>query len=166
VAPLPLIKIAAVLFKEVSKPIAGAIRHQAHARPRFRAAAVALGRAWEAAGQHAEAALAGRRLAAARPVSEANAFATGTELVTQGVLLAAALSFVLFEYVRSVEAKDAETLDKAVKKAARQAVKEARLVELERSVADAAARAAVAELALEALLARSPPLPPPPPPRG
>jgi hypothetical protein len=153
-APLPLIKIAAVFFKEISKPIAASLKAHAHTHPRFRGFAIALGRNYELASQRVEALLSkGPRNALAKtsfkPVPEQQAFTVGTDLLTQAFLLSTAIGLVVLEYVRAQNAKDAESAEKATQKAIRRSAKEARLVELERSLADVSSRLMTAELALE-----------------
>lgn len=152
-APLPLIKIGAVLFKEISKPIANSLKAHAHSHPRFRAFALGLGRLYELGAQRVEALLAkGPRHAMGaklKPVPEQQAFAVGTDLLTQSFILSTAIGLVVFEYARAQAAKDAETAEKAARKAVRRTEKEARITELERSLADVASRLAVAELAAE-----------------
>ncbi len=146
-----------MLFKEISKPIAHQLKLHAHTHPRFRGFAVALGRAYEHGAQRLEALVSrgggGGARAAFKPVLEAQAFAVGTDLLTQSFLLSTAIGLVVFEYVRAQAAKDAETAEKAALKAVRRAAKEARLGELERSLADVAARLTVAELEAEAAAA-------------
>lgn len=153
-APLPLIKIAAVFFKEISKPIAASLKAHAHTHPRFRGFAIALGRNYELASQRLEALLSkGPRGALSKtnfkPVLEQQAFTVGTDLLTQTFLLSTAIGLVVLEYVRAQHAKDAESAEKATQKAIRRSAKEARLVELERTLADLSSRLVSAELALE-----------------
>lgn len=141
-----------MLFKEVSKPIANKIKSSAHTHPYFRGIAISLGHNYEVGVQHVDSLIAGRgRLSAVKPVSEAQAFTVGTDLITQGVLLSAALGFLLFEYWRASEIKEAETIEKAAKKAARQAIKEARFVEIERTLASLSSRLTVTELEIESI---------------
>ncbi len=143
-----------MLFKEISKPIANQIKSQAHIHPRFRGFAVSLGRGYELSVQHIEALVAGRRLLAPKAVAEQQAFTVGTDIITQSVLLSTALGFLIYEYWRAHEIKEAESIEKSAKKAARQAVKEVRLVELERTLASVSSRLSVAELELESLRAQ------------
>ena len=141
-----------MLFKEVRKPIANKIKSSAHTHPLFRGFAVALGHKYEVGVQHVDSLIAGRgRLLVVKPVSEAQAFTVGTDLITQGVLLSAALGFLLFEYWRASELKEAETIEKAAKKSARQAVKEARFIEIERTLASISSRLASTELEIESI---------------
>lgn len=113
---------------------------------------MSLGQGYEVGLQHIDSLLAGRgRLLVVKPVPEQKAFTVGTDLITQGVLLTAALGFLLFEFVRASELKEVETIEKAAKKASRQAVKEARFSEIERTLASLSSRLAVCELELESL---------------
>lgn len=156
-APLPLIKIFAVLFKELSKPLAASLKNYAASHPAFRALALTLGRAHEHLSQHVETlwASGGRvRLRAVRPVPDPVAFTVGTDLMSQGFLLSSALGLVWLEYARGAVAKDAETREKAAREAARAALHEARLLDIERCVAELQARLAEAELGAEDRAAR------------
>jgi hypothetical protein len=155
-APLPLIKIGAVLWKELSKPLAAQIKLLATSRPLLRRMAMGLGRLHEQASQQLESAWAGKGfLRALKPVSESSAFTVGTDLLSQGFMLSSAIALVYLEYYRSDEQKRIEGLDKAARKAAKNALREARLRDLERNLADLQARLLVAELGAEDLLARS-----------
>ena len=107
-APLPLIKIFAVVFKEVSKPLAASIKLHAQTHPRARALATTLGRAYETASARLALSLEGNKLATAKPVADSHALSTGAELVAQGFLLASAMGLVLAEYWRSAWTKAAE----------------------------------------------------------
>ena len=115
---------------------------------------MSLGRGYELSVQHIEALVAGRRLLAPKAVAEQQAFTVGTDIITQSVLLSTALGFLIYEYWRAHEIKEAESIEKSAKKAARQAVKEVRLVELERTLASVSSRLSVAELELESLRAQ------------
>jgi hypothetical protein len=155
-APLPLIKIGAVLWKELSKPLAVQIKLFANTHPIVRRLAMGLGRAHEQASQQLESAWAGKGfLGALKPVSESAAFTVGTDLLSQCFMLSTAIGLVWFEYYRGDEQKRVEGLDKAARKAAKNALREARLRDLERNLADLQARLVVAELAAEDLLGRS-----------
>jgi hypothetical protein len=157
-APLPLIKIFAVLFKEVSKPIASGIKNYAKTHPVFRAFALTTGRSHEYLSQHVEVlwASGGRaRLKELRPVPEQTALTVGADLMSQGFLLSTAIGLVWFEYARANQAKEAETREKAEREAAKSAIREARLLDIERQVADLSARLQVAELRMEDAASRA-----------
>ena len=139
-APLPVIKIFAVLFKEVSKPLAAYVRHQALAHPAARRLATSLGRQWESASQRLAFAMEGNKLATAKPVTDSHALSVGAELVAQGFLLSTALGLVLAEYARSAWIKAAEDVEKERKAAELEARAEARLREIEGAVRLAHAR--------------------------
>ena len=148
-APLPLIKIGAVLWKELSKPLAAQIKLYAQTHPRFRAAAMSLGRAHELASQRVESAWAGRGLLPApRPVGDSTAFTVGTDLLSQGFMLSTAIGIVWLEYYRADQQKALEGADKAARKAAKNALREERTLDMERSIADLQARVALDELEL------------------
>ena len=156
-APLPLLKIFAVLLKEASKPLAAAIKRHAHDNVRFRSLSMALGRSYEQAAYRLELMFLSKGRVQAgsfKAVPDAHAFTVGTDLITQGFLLSTALSLVVVEYWRSQLVKDAETAEKAAVKAAKRAVKEARLKSLESSVAELQARLFLSELAAEDAAAR------------
>jgi hypothetical protein len=53
-APLPLFKLFAVLFKEISKPLAAEIKRRAHEHATMKRYAMVLGRTWEGMTQRAE----------------------------------------------------------------------------------------------------------------
>jgi hypothetical protein len=53
-APLPLFKLFAVLFKEISKPLAAEIKRRSQEHPKMKRYAMVLGRAWEGMTQRAE----------------------------------------------------------------------------------------------------------------
>jgi hypothetical protein len=156
-APLPLLKIFAVLFKEVSKPLAAGIKNYAKGHPAFRGFALTLGRYHEYASQHVEAlwASGGRaRLRELKPVPEQTAFAVGADLMSQGFLLSSAIALVYVEYARANQVKEAEAREKAEREAAKSAIREARLQDIERQVAELQCRVQVAELAREDAAAR------------
>jgi hypothetical protein len=156
-APLPLIKIGAVLWKEISKPLASKIKEYATSHPFVRTLAMSLGRMHEQASQQLESMWAGRGFVRSlRPVSESTAFSVGTDLLSQGFMLSTAIGIVLFEYWRADQQKAVETAEKAAQKAARRALKEARLRDLERNLADLQARLTVEELHIEDLQSRRP----------
>ena len=148
----PQIKIFAVLFKEISKPLAASFKTHAKTHPVFRAFALSLGRKHEHLSQHVDAlwASGGRaRLRELKPVPEQTAFTVGTDLMSQGFLLTTAVGLIWLEYARSAEAKDAEAREKAEREAAKSAIREARLQDIERSIAELQVRVAVAELSAE-----------------
>ena len=139
-APLPVIKIFAVLFKELSKPLAAGIKAHLQTHPRARALTARLGRGWEQASQRLTLALEGNKLATAKPVTDSHALSVGAELVAQGFLLSTALGLVLAEYARSAWIKAAEDVEKERKAAELEARAEARLREIEGAVRLAHAR--------------------------
>jgi hypothetical protein len=154
-APIPLIKIGAVLWKEVSKPLAVQIKHYAQHHPLVRRLAMGLGRFHEHASQQLESVWAGKGLVRAlRPVSESSAFSVGTDLLSQGFMLSTAVALVYFEYWRADQQKALEAVDKAARKAAKNALREARLLDLERNLADLQARLVIEELQVVDLRAR------------
>jgi hypothetical protein len=157
-APLPFIKIFAVIFKELSKPLAASIKSYAKAHPTFRGFALTTGRYHEYFSQHVEVlwASGGRaRLKEVKPVPEQTALTVGADLMSQGFLLASALGLVWFEYARGNQAKEAEAREKAEREAAKAAIREARLLDIERQVADLAQRLQLAELRQEDAAARA-----------
>ena len=98
-APLPFIKIFAVVFKELSKPLAASIKSHAQTHPRARALATTLGRAYETASQRLTLSLEGNKLATAKPVTDSHALSVGAELVAQSFLLSSALVFSLLLFL-------------------------------------------------------------------
>jgi hypothetical protein len=151
-APLPFIKIFAVLFKEVSKPLASSIKNFAKTHPTFRGFALATGRYHEYFSQHVEVlwASGGRtRLRELKPVPEQTALTVGADLMSQGFLLSTAMGLVWLEYARANQTKEAEAREKAEREAAKSAIREARLLDIERQVADLQCRLVVAELRAE-----------------
>ena len=135
-APLPLLKIVAVLLKEISKPIAASIKRHAVTHPAFRTFTMSLGRSYEAGTQRVEALFAGRRLSGAptRDINDQHALTVGADLVSNSFLLSLAVTLVVVEYSRAEAKKAEEKRDATERKAARQAVKEARLAALEQSI--------------------------------
>ena len=153
-APLPLIKIGAVLWKELAKPLAVQIKLVANSHPSVRRLAMGLGRAHEQASQQLESAWAGKGLLRAlKPVSESTAYTVGADLLSQGFMLSTAIGLVYLEYWRSALDKRQTDLNAAAAKAARGAIREARLRDLEKNLAEVQARAAALEQALEDLQA-------------
>jgi hypothetical protein len=154
-APLPLIKIGMVLFKEISKPIAAAMKRQAMEHPHLRRFATWLGRGWEggkyrierwaffSGGRPAGSSSGARPTAKAvggggdasapspsppvPPITEQQALTVGADLLAQGFLLSTAIGLVVLEYWRSASIKAVEDREKEKKKQERRAAKEARM---------------------------------------
>ena len=139
-APLPLIKVAAILFKEISKPLAVAIRAYLLEHPRPRRLTARLGRAYETLTQRAALALEGNKLATVKNVSDSHALQVGAELVANGALLSTTVGFVLLEYWRSAAVKQVEDAEKERRAQETAAREETRLRALESAVARAHAR--------------------------
>lgn len=139
-APLPVIKIFAVLFKEISKPLASYIRSQSLAHPIARRLATGLGRHWESASQRLAFAMEGNKLATVKPVTDSHALSVGAELVAQGFLLATAMGLVVAEYIRSAWIKQLEDAEKERKSMEKEAKAETRLRALENEVIEARAQ--------------------------
>ncbi len=155
-APLPLIKVGAVLWKELSKPLAAYIKQYAQTHPLVRRLAMALGRAHEQASQQVESAWSGKGfLPALKPVSESTAFAVGADMLSQGFMLSSAVGLVCLEYWRADQQKALDSADSKARKAAKHALREARLLDLERNLADLQARLLVEELQSEDLRSRA-----------
>jgi hypothetical protein len=152
-APLPLIKIFAVLFKEVAKPVASSLKKQAHEHPTVKQFAMSLGRGYEHTQLRIEAMFQGVRIKEFKPVSDGHALQVGADLLSQGFILSVAIGLVMFEYIRSAADKKAETEQTARRKAARAAIKEDRLTQIELSVLDLQSRLLSIELGLESLQA-------------
>jgi len=136
-APLPFIKIFAVLFKEISKPLASYIRSQSLAHPVARRLATGLGRHWESASQRLAFAMEGNKLATVKPVTDSHALSVGAELVAQGFLLSTAMGLVVAEYIRSAWIKQLEDAEKERKSMEKEAKAEMRLRALENDVIEA-----------------------------
>ena len=149
-APLPLIKIAAVLFKEVSKPLATKLKAAASEHPRLRGLAIGLGRGYERGVQRVEVLWSGNRIKSFKHIPDAHALTVGADLLVQGFLLSSAMLLVVAEYVRNAQVRDAERVVAAERKAERQAVKGERLRRLEADAADALARVERLERAIAA----------------
>jgi uncharacterized membrane protein YgcG len=158
-APLPLIKIGAVLFKEVSKPLAAGVKRQATEHPGLRRVATALGRAYESGAQRVERAFSANRLAPLKAVSDSHALSVGADLLAQGFLVGTAIGFVVWEYNRSAAAKAADDRGKEARKLERQRRKNAALAALAAEVAATRARLE----AVEGVLAEHGWAVPPPP---
>jgi len=131
---LPLIKIGAVLFKEVSKPIAAYIKREAVQHPLLRRIAMTLGRSYEYSIQKIEKTFTNNKTMVIKPVSDTHALTVGADLVAQGFLLSTAIGLVLLEYYRNARIKTQEDLIKACQKMERQAVKKQKLLELENKI--------------------------------
>lgn len=136
-APLPVIKIFAVLFKEISKPLASYIRSQSLAHPLARRLATGLGRHWENASQRLAFAMEGNKLATVKPVTDSHALSVGAELVAQGFLLSTAMGLVVAEYIRSAWIKQLEDAEKERKTMEKEAKAETRLRALEYELLEA-----------------------------
>jgi hypothetical protein len=91
-APLPLIKVGAVLFKELAKPIAARIKHQAQNHERFRLVTMRVGRVWEGVAQRLEVWTRGGKSKELKPITDAHAMSAGADFVSQAFLLATALA--------------------------------------------------------------------------
>jgi len=89
-----------------------------------------------------------------KSVSDSTAFSVGADLMSQGFLLSTALSLVLFEYWRGLLHKDAENAERAARKSAKNALREARLLDMERSIAELHVRVLESEMASEDKAAR------------
>ena len=139
-APLPLIKLAAVLFKELAKPLAGRAKTYAREHPQFKGATMRVGRWWDSNAQRIEAWVARRPFTKATPISDENALASGAELASQTFLVSTALLLVLAEYVRSSYAAEEAERVKAAAKETRRAAKEKRMAALELSLDNLHAR--------------------------
>lgn len=150
-APLPLLKIFAVLFKEISKPIASSIKRQAVDHPQFKAFTISLGRSWETGTQRVERLFSGNKNQALRPVTDAQALHQGADLVSQGFLLTTAIGLVCFEYWRGLQTKEEEKIAAAAKKSKRIAVKEARLQRIEDDIVGLSTRMHSLEAAVQQL---------------
>lgn len=151
-APLPLFKIFAVLFKEVSKPLAASLKRYASEHPALRDAAMLLGRSYEHGVQRTEVLFSGKgRIKSFKPIPDAHALSVGADLLTQGVLISSAIGLACAEYWRSLTVRDAERAAAAERKEERRGVKDERLRGLEGSIAAALAR--IAELERAAALA-------------
>ena len=61
-APLPLFKLAAVLLKELSKPLAAEVKRRTQEHPGAKRATIIVGRFWEGLSQRAEVFVRGHRL--------------------------------------------------------------------------------------------------------
>lgn len=151
-APLPLFKIFAVLFKEVSKPLAASLKRYASEHAMLRDAAILLGRNYEHGVQRTEVLWSGKgriKPGSFKPIPDAHALTVGADLLTQGFLLSTAIGLACAEYWRSLMVRDAERAATAERKAERRVVKDERLRSLESDVAAALTRVAALELAAE-----------------
>ena len=148
-APLPLFKLFMVLFKEISKPIATRIKHQAQEHQKFRGYTIRIGRLWEGITQRAEVWTRGGRVKELKPISESHALTVGADFMSQSFMLSTSLTLVLFEWYRSTQASNAAAEMKKKEKAIRAAAKEARLAAIEHRLAELA-------LQLDALPSSSP----------
>lgn len=153
-APLPLLKIFAVLFKEISKPIASSIKRQAVDHPQFKALTMSLGRSWENGTQRVERLFSGNKEKTLKPVTDAQALHQGADLISQGFLLSTAIGLVCFEYWRGLQTKEEEKATAAAKKAKRVAVKEARLQRIEDDITGLTTRMQSMEAAIQQLEAQ------------
>lgn len=135
-APLPLIKIFAVLFKEVSKPLAARLKHQAAEHPTFRYHAMRIGRVWDGLTQRAEVWTRGGRVKELKPVTDSHALSVGADFFSQAFLLSTALALVIVEWYRSSIASATAAELKKQEKAIRVAAKEARLHTIETQLGD------------------------------
>lgn len=158
-APLPLFKIAALLFKEISKPLAAELKSAVKNHQRLRGATIWLGRHYEVLSHNVERLR--NRQAVLGPISESHALTVGADLAAQAFLVSTGILLLLIEYFRGLNQKAAEDMEKLRKKLQHQATKEirlrslehqitrtqARVVELEKLLADEQARAAELEAA-------------------
>jgi hypothetical protein len=126
-APLPLIKIVAVLFKEVSKPIAAYVKKSAVDHPQFKRVTISVGRGYEQLTQRIEMTFAGAKSGTAlKPVTDSHALHVGADMISQGFLLSTAIGFVVLEYWRGLRLKEVTDQETAVRKAAKRAAEEKR----------------------------------------
>ena len=155
-APLPLLKIAAVLWKEVSKPLAAYIKKEAHLHPTLRTFSMMLGRNHELLVSQVEHVWEHKRWNRnPKPIPESAQFSVGADLIVNGFLLSTAISLVLFEYWRASVQKEAENVERAAKKLAKSALREARLLDIERAVARLEAKVMEDGLWMEDMHAKS-----------
>ena len=134
-APLPFIKLAAVLLKEVSKPLAAEIKRKAQEHAYAKRLAIVLGRSWERVGQRAENFVRGHRVKELKPINDTHALSVGADLISQSFLISTAIALILVEYWRSSTAAAAAAEIQKKEKAVRQAAKEMRLAAIEASIA-------------------------------
>jgi optic atrophy 3 protein len=132
-APLPLFKLGALLFKEAVKPIASYLKSEAKEHPKMKEVAILAGRRWELVTQRFEHFVKAPRGAIfqSKPINEVQALSVGADLIAQSFLLTIALGLVMVEYTRGIRAKEAEDALKKNQKIQRQALKEERLRRIE-----------------------------------
>ena len=132
-APLPLFKLGALLFKEAVKPIASYLKSEAKEHPKMKEIAIIAGRRWELITQRFEHFVKAPRGAIfqSKPINEVQALTVGADLIAQSFLLSIALGLVMIEYTRGIRAKEAEDILKKNQKLQRQALKEDRLKRIE-----------------------------------
>ncbi len=150
-APLPLLKIGAVLFKEISKPIAAYIKREAVQHPLLRQVAMTLGRNYETGTQRIEKIFSGNKLIQIKPVSDTHALTVGADLVAQGFLLTTAIGLVILEYWRNARIKAQEDLVKSCQKMERQALKKQKLQDMENEIQSAYQRISTLEQKIKIL---------------
>ena len=135
--------------------MAASIKHHAHSHPLLRKFSMMLGRNYEVFVGNVEYLWEHKRVNPnPKLVADSIAFTVGADLISQGFLISTALSLVLFEYWRGSVQKEAESAERAARKSAKNALREARLLDMERNIADLHTRVIVNELELEDLAGR------------
>lgn len=134
-APLPVIKLAAVLLKEVSKPLAAEIKRRAQEHAAAKRVAIVMGRWWEGMSQRAEIFVRGHRVKELKPINDAHALTVGADLISQSFLLSTAIGLIMLEYWRSSSASAKAAEVQREEKAVRRAAKEVRLAAIEAALA-------------------------------
>eukprot|EP01102_Stenamoeba_stenopodia_P014304 TRINITY_DN4733_c0_g1_i1.p1 TRINITY_DN4733_c0_g1~~TRINITY_DN4733_c0_g1_i1.p1 ORF type:complete len:190 (+),score=60.52 TRINITY_DN4733_c0_g1_i1:112-681(+) len=102
---LPLIKVAALVIKSASKPIAKQVKAHAAHNPRFTAAIMTTAQAWNRI-EGKLALFVGERIGEARPLNVNAAIDLGAEIASEFFLLSVAVGLLVIENMRS-SAKDA-----------------------------------------------------------
>jgi hypothetical protein len=131
---IPFLKLAGLLVKTASKPIATRMSKQAGGHPKFSKACVGLGEGVHQITARLKVIGAGYSVVRVKPLPEETALKHGIDYLSESIILLIVGGFTIYEYQRGEEDKALKAQKSAEKAAKEAAALEARFAKIEESL--------------------------------